>query len=78
MSDQLAEGALYPANILTECFKSNVGDHPWIQANPEVALAVEHAILAMEAACEAIREKQSNCDAGEDSSQRQVERHIRI
>ncbi len=69
MNDHLAECALFPAIILAECFKSNVGDHPWVRANPAIAIAVEKAILAMEEACEAISQKQSEDPRGAVSEQ---------
>ncbi len=69
MDHKVAKDALYSANILTEVYKSNVGDNPWIQANPEIAIAVERAVLAMEEACEAIRQKQSEDQRGTDSEQ---------
>lgn len=58
MKYQSKEEALVSASILMECYKSSVGDHPWVRSNPEVAIAVESAILAMEAACESIGEEQ--------------------
>ncbi len=65
MDIKVAKDALCSANILTEAYKSNVGDNPWVRANPEIAIAVETAVLAMEAAGEAIRQKQSEdrCNA---------------
>jgi len=53
MKDQTEE-VFVSASILMECYKTNVGDHPWIKSNPEIAMSVEKAIRAMEEACLAI------------------------
>lgn len=72
MNDQMKEDALYSARILTDCYKANVGDNSWIQANPEIAIAVEKAVLAMEEAIEAIIQKHSDNDKAAHPEERQT------
>ncbi len=67
---KISNDALYSAGILTEGYRSNVGDNPWIQDNPEVAIVVENAIMAMEEAFEAIRQKQAVDQCEADSERR--------
>ncbi len=62
MDNQTAENVLQASSILLECYRSNVEDDPWVQANPEIAILAERAVSAMEDACDAIRQMQShNC-----------------
>ena len=54
MKDYSAEEALYAAGILAECYKSSIGEHPWVKSNPEIAIKVEKVLDAMEEAYQAI------------------------
>ncbi|WP_170386987.1 hypothetical protein [Ruegeria atlantica] len=47
MSDYSAHEALHTAYVLMDSYGSYVGEHPWVEANPEIAAKVETAMEAM-------------------------------
>lgn len=42
-----AHEALHTAHVLMDCYGDHVADHPYVQANPELAGLAERAIEAM-------------------------------
>lgn len=47
MSDYSAHEAFHTASVLMDCYGSYVGEHPWVEANPDIAAKVETAMEAM-------------------------------
>lgn len=47
MSHYSAHEALHTAYVLMDSYGSYVGEHPWVEANPDIAAKVETAMEAM-------------------------------
>lgn len=47
MSDYAAHEALHTAYVLMDSYGTYVGEHPWVEENPDIAAKVEKAMEAM-------------------------------
>lgn len=45
--DYSAHEAMHTASVLMDAYGSHVGEHPWVEAHPDIAAKVEAAMEAM-------------------------------